>query len=148
MQAIDDQQVLKSPRADGRKRLQEAKALTWRDYEEKIAGPRRRLRDGADGSLSEVGSLRPIVDRLRANPRVHIMHNADDILADGAAIVELKAVMGDQMTLYPSGGHLGNLWYAENQEDILRFFQGPVPTRAVSIGRPPEHLAVAVPAGR
>ena len=82
------------------------------------------MRDGA--SRKDDGSLRAIVDRLRGNPRVHIMHNADDILAERTAIEELKALMGDQMTVYPYGGHLGNLWYADNQEDILRFFRTPV----------------------
>ena len=146
-QAIDDQQVLKAPRTEGRRRLQEAKAFTLRDYEEKIAVPRRRQQepDASSSRLNERGSLKPIVDRLRGNPRVHIMHNADDILAERAAIEELKTTMGDQMTLYPYGGHLGNLWFAQNQQDILRFFQGPVEGRLVSSGSTPS-LRVAGPA--
>ena len=72
-----------------------------------------------------LGSMRSILDRLRANPRVHIMHNADDPLAEPAALDELSHAMGSRMILYPYGGHLGNLWYAENQETILRFFQAP-----------------------
>lgn len=134
-QAIHDQGVLAAPSAEGRKRLEAARAFTLKDYEERIAVPRRQLRDpGADGdSLNARGSLRAILDRLRANPRVHIMHNADDVLAERAAIEELKQVMGSRMTVYPRGGHLGNLWHAENQEDILRFFgaaaSGPARSR-------------------
>jgi hypothetical protein len=126
-QAIDDQRVLTAPKHDGRKRLEEAKAFTLKDYEEKIAVPRRQRREPeANGeSLNERGSLGAILDRLRGNPRVHIMHNADDILAHPAAIEALKEALGGQMTLYPSGGHLGNLWYAQNQEDVLRFFGAP-----------------------
>jgi hypothetical protein len=26
------------------------------------------------------------------------------------------------VTLYPYGGHLGNLWYPENKKTVLRFF--------------------------
>jgi hypothetical protein len=131
-QAIDDQGLLKAPRGEGRKRLQEAKAFTLKDYEEKIAVPRRELQEaGANGEgLNEGGSLRPILDRLRGNPRVHIMHNLDDILVERTAIEELKEIMGDQMTVYPYGGHLGNLWYAQNQEDILRFFRAPIASSA------------------
>jgi hypothetical protein len=69
------------------------------------------------------GSLASILDRLRGNPNVRIIHNADDFLADRPSLEELKDVLGDQMTLYPYGGHLGNLWYAENRESVLRFFQ-------------------------
>jgi hypothetical protein len=35
----------------------------------------------------------------------------------------LKEVLGDQMTLYPYGGHLGNLWYPENKKSALVFFR-------------------------
>ncbi len=133
-QAIDDQHLLKAPRDEGRKRLQEAKAFTLKDYEEKIAVLRRQGQEaGTNGeSLNDRGSLAPILDRLRENPRVHIMHNADDILAERATIEDLKDFMGSQMTVYPYGGHLGNLWYAQNQEDILRFFRTPIAGSAQS----------------
>jgi len=135
-QGVDDQGVLRAPRGDGRTRLREAKALTLRDYQDKVAVPRRQLAEPGASSeaLNERGSLRPILDRLRENPRVHIMHNADDVLAERGDIEELKAIMGQQMTLYPYGGHLGNLWYAYNQQDILRYFQGPTVGRPVSSG--------------
>jgi hypothetical protein len=124
-QALHDQHLLATPKEDGRKRLQEARAFTLKDYEEKIAVPRRQLEEsGVDAAgLKTRGSLGPIIERLRANPRVHIMHNADDVLADRAAIEELKETMGSQMTVYPYGGHLGNLWYGPNQEDILGVFR-------------------------
>ena len=152
-QAIGDQAVLKAPRDEGRKRLQQAKAFSLKDYEEKIAVPRRQLREpGATAeALNERGSLRPILDRLRADPRVHIMHNADDVLAERTAIEELKQIMGDQMTVYPYGGHLGNLWFADNQEDILRFFGAPFvrSARPVPLGSPSSsRLTGAVSSGR
>jgi len=132
-QAINEESLLKAPRDEGRKRLLEARAFTLKDYTEQIAVPRRQLQalraDGTNGtngeSLKDGGSLAPIIDRLRANPRVHIMHNADDVLTERAAIEELKEIMGDQMTVYPYGGHLGNLWFAQTQDDILRFFRTP-----------------------
>ena len=64
-----------------------------------------------------------ILDRLRGNSKVHIMHNADDFLAERKSIEELKEALGDQMTLYPYGGHLGNLWFPENKEYVLRLFR-------------------------
>jgi hypothetical protein len=51
------------------------------------------------------------------------MHNADDFLADKKSIEELIEALGDQVTLYPHGGHLGNLWFPENKEYVLRLFR-------------------------
>ena len=31
--------------------------------------------------------------------------------------------MGSQVTLYPYGGHLGNLWYPQNKESIQKLFK-------------------------
>ena len=40
-----------------------------------------------------------------------------------ADLPALKQALGDQVTLYPYGGLLGNLWYSENREAILRYFR-------------------------
>ena len=126
-QVIQDQSVLPAPKDDMRKRLQEAKNFTLGDYYSKIAVPlwRKQLGDPqADPeSLLQRSSLAPIMDRLRSNPKVHIMHNTDDILINRKLIEELKETLRDQVILYPYGGHLGNLWYPENKKDALRIFK-------------------------
>lgn len=128
-QAIRDQGVLKAPRDQARKRLQEAKSLTFSDYSEKIAVPLWRLQAADPQADSESfwkrGSLAPILGRLRGYLPVQFMHNADDFLAHRKSIEELKDELGDQLTLYPYGGHLGNLWYPENKEYVLRYFRTP-----------------------
>jgi hypothetical protein len=128
-QSLREQNVLKAPRDQARKRLQEAKALTFRDYSEKIAVPLWRLQAAepqADAeSFWKRGSLAPILERLRGYPSVQFMHNADDFIANRKAIEGLKDGLGDQIKLYPHGGHLGNLWYPENKEYVLRFFRTP-----------------------
>ena len=97
------------------------------DYNEKIGLPLWRLQSAepeADlESFIKRGSLARILDRLRGNSRVRIMHNADDPLANRKSIEELKNALGDQVTVYPYGGHLGNLWYSENKEHALRLFR-------------------------
>jgi hypothetical protein len=129
-QVIHDQMVLTAPKDNMRKRLEEAKRFTFSDYNQKIAvplwqkqveNPRRDLED-----FIQRGSLARIVDRLRGNPKVHILHNADDFLAGRQSIEALKKALGDQVTLFPRGGHLGNLWFPENKELALRFFR-PAP---------------------
>jgi predicted alpha/beta-fold hydrolase len=129
-QVIHDQSVLAAPKDQVRKRIQEAKSFTFTDYNDKIAVPLWR-REAADpqadlASFIKRGSLAQILDRLRGNSKVRIMHNADDPLADRKSIEELKEALGDQVTLYPYGGHLGNLWFPENKEYALRQF-GTVP---------------------
>lgn len=126
-QVIHDQNVLAAPKNDLRKRLDEAAIFTFSDYNQKIAFPLWQKQAGnprADlDSFVQQGSLGRIVDRLRGNPRVHIVHNIDDILSERKSIEALKQVLGDQMTLYPHGGHLGNLWFPENKAHALRFFR-------------------------
>jgi hypothetical protein len=148
-QAIDDQGALKAPRTDERARLREAKTFTLKDYEEKIAIPRLRGREpgASSSSLISLGSMRAILDRLSANPRVHIVHNVDDPLAEPAALEELSNAMGSRMTLYPYGGHLGNLWYARNRDQIVHFFRDSTvrSARATPSAAPPA-LSIAPPA--
>jgi hypothetical protein len=126
-QALHDQNMLATTKAQTRRRLQEAKALTFMDYSEKIALPVWRVEAAepeADlESFTKRGSLAPLLDRLRGNPRVHIMHNADDFMVDPKSIEELKQALGDQVTLYPYGGHLGNVWYPENRAYMLKRFR-------------------------
>ena len=116
-QAIRDRGVLAAPADQPRKRLQEAKAVTLLDYRDKIALPTWGFANVA--SMGAAGSFGAILDRIRDNPRVYVMHNADDVLSDRDALLALKEALGERMTLYPYGGHLGNLWYRENREHIL-----------------------------
>jgi hypothetical protein len=126
-QVIQDQRLLTAPKDDKRARLEEAKKFTFADYDRQIALPRwqkqfHESQVDAD-SFVQRGSLDHIADRLRANPRVHILHNADDFLAERKSIEALKETLGEKMTLYPYGGHLGNLWYPENKKFGVRYFR-------------------------
>src|SRR2546426_926783 len=128
-QVIHDQGVLKAPKEQVRKRLEEAKGFTFKDYSEKIGVPLWRVQTAAPDadldSFTTRGSLASILDQIRGNDKVHIMHNADDFLADRKSVEELKGALGDQVKLYPYGGHLGNLWYPENREYLLGKFRTP-----------------------
>jgi len=119
--------ALTAPKDQARKRIQEAKNFTFTDYNEKIGVPlwrRQTAEPQADlESFIKRGSLEQILVRLRGNAKVRIMHNVDDPLANRKSIEELKEALADQVTLYPYGGHLGNLWFPENKEYALRFFR-------------------------
>jgi hypothetical protein len=135
-QAIYDQKILSAPKNEMRKRLEEAKGLTLTDYNEKIGLPLWRQQAAepqADlASFIERGSLPYILDRLRDNPKVHIMHTADDFLTNRTSIERLKEALGDRVMVYPYGGHLGNLWYPQNKKDALKILESAPEVRVES----------------
>jgi hypothetical protein len=126
-QVVHDQKILTAPADEMRTRLDEAKNISFADYNEKIALPvwQKQLGDPQASlqSFIERGSLANIVERLRGNPKVHITHNADDFLAERKSIEGLKEALGGQVTLYPYGGQLGNLWFPDNKEYSLQYFR-------------------------
>ena len=91
-------------------------ALPW--WRKQIGDPQADL-----DTFTERGSLAHIVNRLRDNSKVQIVHNADDFLDERKSIEALKDTLGERVTLYPYGGHLGNLWYSENKEYAVKFFR-------------------------
>ena len=135
-QVIHDQNVLSAPKDEMRKRLEEAKKFTLTSYNERIGLPLWRSQTGepkADlESFIERSSLVHILDRLRNNPKVYIMHNADDFLINRKSIKELKDAFGDRLVLYPYGGHLGNLWYPENKKDALEILKSAPGLRSLT----------------
>ena len=73
-------------------------------------------------SLLQRSSLAHIMDRLRSNPKVRILHNVDDFLAERNPSKRSKRRWATKWLSYPYGGHLGNIWYPENKKAVLRFF--------------------------
>ena len=111
---------------EARQRIQAANRVTFVDYAQRLAVPRwRKQAVGLPTDLqgfARQGSLTPILEQLRANPRVHIVHNADDILTTRQSIRALQQALGPRVVVFPYGGHLGNLWYSDNTEYMLRTF--------------------------
>jgi pimeloyl-ACP methyl ester carboxylesterase len=71
-------------------------------------------------SLLAASGLRDIGAALAADPRVFVITNADDFLLAPEDVAWLADTFGERATVYPRGGHLGNLWVPEVQEAILR----------------------------
>ncbi len=123
---IQDRDALPTTRDEARRRIQAANRVTFVDYAERLAVPLWR-QQGAGlptdlQGFARRGSLTPILKQLRANPRVHIVHNADDVLATRQSIRQLEQALGPQVVVFPYGGHLGNLWYSDNKDYMLRIF--------------------------
>lgn len=88
--------------------------------------PMWRARQGGGGlqQLIQQVSLYALEDYLRDNPRIGVMHNADDLILSPGDLGFLRRTFGERMTLYPRGGHCGNLDYRVNARHMLEFFRG------------------------
>ena len=64
-------------------------------------------------------SLEAIEDWLKTADHVFVHHNANDLILAPGEIDFFPRVFGDRATIYPYGGHLGNMDYRENVEHML-----------------------------
>lgn len=79
---------------------------------------------GSLNHLVEQVSLYALEDYLRESPKIAVMHNADDLILGPGDLGFLRRTFGERMTLYPRGGHCGNLTYRVNARHMLEFFRG------------------------
>lgn len=71
--------------------------------------------------IAEV-SLKSLEPYLRSTDKIGVMVNADDMILAPEDLEYLAGVFGNRAKVYPRGGHLGNIDYKENVEDMLAFF--------------------------
>jgi len=96
---------------------------SYHDYFEKFALPYYSTRGPASltaETMETAGDLRTYEAGLRANPDVRIIVNQNDFLLTDADLVWLHATFApEQLTVFPQGGHLGNLFNPAVQKSIL-----------------------------
>ncbi|MED5607985.1 serine/threonine protein kinase, partial [Pseudomonas sp. JH-2] len=85
---------------------------------------RKRHGGGSLPQLIQQTSLYALQQYLHDSPKIAVMHNADDVILGPGDIGFLRRTFGDRLTLYPLGGHCGNLNYRVNAQDMLNFFRG------------------------
>jgi hypothetical protein len=69
-------------------------------------------------------SLNAIADYLRNSPKITVMHNQDDVILEPGEIEFFNEVFGDRATIYPYGGHCGNMNYRDNVAHMVAAFTG------------------------
>ena len=74
-------------------------------------------------------SLHSIRDFLASTPSIEAIHNADDIILEKGQINFFAEVFGERATIYPRGGHLGNITQVQTLAKIV----GPKVTQQASI---------------
>ena len=75
-------------------------------------------------ALLERLSLRTLEPYLRGTDTIGLMHNADDIILVPGEIQYLEGVFGARARIFPTGGHLGNVFHPEVARDIVGFLTG------------------------
>jgi hypothetical protein len=67
-------------------------------------------------------SLKSIVDYLRSSEKITVMHNYNDVILEPGEIHFFREVFGDRATIYPYGGHCGNMNYRDNVAHMVATF--------------------------
>ena len=118
---------------------QEILQFSYQDYFDKFAVPYYQSRGMAApaAELAKAGDLRTYQDGLRANPDIRVIVNQNDFLLSDDDLAWLRATVApDDLTVFPQGGHLGNLYNPEVQKAIVRALDGLKPPRPTPAGPP------------
>jgi ABC-type transporter lipoprotein component MlaA/pimeloyl-ACP methyl ester carboxylesterase len=99
-----------------------------RDYFKKFVIPYYQARGMASPEaevLKTAGDLRTYGAGLRANPKIRVIVNQNDFLLADEDLAWLHATFApEQLTVFPQGGHLGNLFNPAVQKTILEALAG------------------------
>ena len=129
-QRRNNQGVLQHPIRNLRRNpvYQEILQYSYQDYLEKFVIPyyqARGLASPAAAALERAGDLRTYEAGLRANPNIRIIVNQNDFLLADEDLAWLHATFAqEQLTVFPQGGHLGNLFNPDVQKTILAALAG------------------------
>ena len=88
----------------------------WPFYEKEAGGASR-------ADYARVHSLWAIQSYLIGARHIGVMHNYDDVILDPGEIDFFADTFDNRATIYPLGGHLGNMESRENAAAMLEFFR-------------------------
>ena len=96
---------------------------SYRDYFEKFVVPHYNAQGLTVPTVQELGNagdLRTYETSLRANKKIRVIANENDFLLSPADLTWLHATFSPaQLTVFPEGGHLGNLRNIDVQKTIV-----------------------------
>lgn len=84
---------------------------------------RARTDGGSVLQMIDQVSLYGVEEYLKNSSKIAVMHNADDLILGPGDLGFLRRTLGDRLTVYPYGGHCGNLNYHVNSDAMLEFFR-------------------------
>lgn len=98
--------------------------LSFEDYINDLFIPGLQERDpglSAEAIIASA-SLEAISGYLRTSSHIGLIHNRDDVILGPGDIGRFEELFGDRATIYPTGGHLGNLFHQSVAASITAFF--------------------------
>jgi hypothetical protein len=105
--------------------LDAAVGVSFEDYVDEYLMPFLAFADPAmtRERAVEASSLESIAPFLRESANIAVMTNADDPILTPGNFSFLEQTFKDRLTIYPTGGHCGNLSYRDNVAAMLDFFR-------------------------
>ena len=76
-----------------------------------------------EADLVRLTSLKYLEDYLRTSPKFGLITNEDDLILLPGEVDYLRQLFGSRATIFPSGGHCGNMAYPDNVTAMVGFFQ-------------------------
>jgi hypothetical protein len=73
--------------------------------------------------LIALSSLQEIEPYLSAADHIGMITSADEIILAPGELDYLRKLFGTRATIYPRGGHCGNLAFPDTVEDMTAFFR-------------------------
>ena len=120
--------VIKTPYSwyDRRKIYAEIGTFTYKRYIQSYLLPFYDKKFGKHESLQQLnrqGSLTAIAEQLKNNQAVRVIHNINDFLLRPQDIQLLRSIFGKRLVLFSAGGHLGNFYRPEVQQQIIKMLR-------------------------
>ena len=128
-QRRNNQGILRHPIRNFRREpvYDEILQYSYQDYFAKFAIPYYQARGMSSPAetLEKAGDLRTYDAGLRANPNIRVLVNQNDFLLSDGDLAWLRATLkAENLTIFPQGGHLGNLFNPAVQRTILGALAG------------------------
>ena len=125
-QQIHDLGYLKIPATEGRRtmRLKESMRFGYVDYLKNFVAPEILINSpelhDVEGVLYSA-DLKSLSSFLQTQQNIFLMHNENDFLFNKDRDMQfIEEVFPGRNFLYPVGGHLGNLLFPQNVQDIIK----------------------------
>ncbi|MGD0814829.1 MAG: MlaA family lipoprotein [Verrucomicrobiota bacterium] len=104
--------------------IREIRRINYGEYTDRFVLPyltkSGRVRNRQD--LIAATDLGQSAEFLRYNPKIRVQICEDDFLLTPADVAWFRSTFGTNLTVYPVGGHLGNLHIPAVQETLVRLF--------------------------
>ncbi len=101
-----------------------AARVGFTDYFHELFFPYFHAQDGglSESDLKHATSLKSIAEYLRSTQKIAVMHNEDDIILAPGEIDFFRDTFQHRATIYPRGGHCGNIEHRDNIAQMIRHF--------------------------